>query len=267
MTGVIFRETLRRNWRGSLILGVLLALMGFYITAVLNDSRMVELMAAKMATLSFLVNSLGGGDAEFMTTPLGMLNVGYFTWMILVLGGYAIYYGINITVMEEDRGIMDMVLATPINRWKVIVEKFLAFALLLAVSVVIGNVAILFFAGIFETFRGIDTSRVTEASFNFLPTSLLLMGVTTALGVIFRRRGTTLSLAVGFMAGSFLVDMIARNVPDVIGLQAVSFFTYYDSARVLQYGLVWTNVILLVSVALLCGGVALWRWQRRDVGV
>ncbi|GAB4550540.1 MAG: hypothetical protein OHK0023_16580 [Anaerolineae bacterium] len=267
MIGVIFRETLRRNWRGSLILGGLLAAMAFYIVATLSDSNMVELMKAKVTSLAFLVNTLGGGDAEFMASPIGIINIGYFTWMILVLGGYAIYYGVNITVMEEDRGIMDMVLATPVTRGQIIIEKFIAYALLLAFAIFIGNAALLVFTSQFEAFSRVDTARVSEGSFNLLPTSLLLMGVTTALGVIFRRRGATIGLASGFLFASFVVDMLGRNLPDATGLRAVSFFTYYDSAAVLQHGLVWANVFLLVALALLCVVVALWRWQRRDVGV
>jgi ABC-type transport system involved in multi-copper enzyme maturation permease subunit len=130
MSGVIFRETVRRSWRSAALLGLTLSVMALYITAVLNDSRIVETFTQMAANLPFLINTLGGGDAAFMATPLGLINYGYYSWLILAVCGYAVYLGVCVTINDEERGALDVLLSAPVTRTQVLIERLLAFAAL-----------------------------------------------------------------------------------------------------------------------------------------
>jgi hypothetical protein len=63
------------------------------------------------------------------------------------------------------------------------------------------------------------------------------------------------------------VDTFGRNVPDVDGLRAVSFLSYYNSAAVLRDGLQLNNALLLLGIAALLISIAVISFCRRDLGV
>jgi ABC-type transport system involved in multi-copper enzyme maturation permease subunit len=268
MKGVIFRETLRRSWRSAALLGLTLIVMALYITAVLNDSRIVESFSQMAASIPFLVNTLGGGDAVFLATPIGLINYGYFSWLILVVCGYAVYLGVSVTISEEDRGILDVLLSAPVARGQVVIEKLLAFAVLIAFGVLIGHVGLTVMVLLFDSFRDkVDQVRLLQGSLNMLPSAWLVLAFTAAISTLVRRRNVAATLGGALVAGSFFVDTFGRNVPDVDGLRAVSFLTYYDSLSVMKNGLALNNILLLLGIAAVLVVIGLVSFQRRDLGV
>ncbi len=267
MSGVIFWETLRRSWRGMLMLGGSMAAMGLYIVLILNDPAMVDIFQTKLGAMQPILNLMGGGDAAFMATPEGMINYGYFSWMILILAGYALWVGMSVTSAEEDRGIMDSLLAVPVARWQVVVEKLAAYTLVMAVAVLIGHLGLVIPLGASKVFSGVSTARLLESSINMLPTAVLVMAFSAWIAVVVRRRNTAMIIAVAFLVASYFVDFIGRSVPEVDGLRRVSVFAYYDSVEVMKNGLLWGNLAVIIGVgALLAAGTVL-LFRRRDVGV
>src|SRR5579884_3961156 len=67
-----------------------------------------------------------GGGVDF-TTPAGYLNTELLTFMgpLLVLV-YAIGTGSSALAGEEDRGTLDLLLANPVGRARILLEKFAA---------------------------------------------------------------------------------------------------------------------------------------------
>ena len=268
MSGVIFRETVRRSWRSAVLLGLTLSVMALYITAVLNDSRIVETFTQMAANLPFLINTLGGGDAAFMATPLGLINYGYYSWLILAVCGYAVYLGVCVTINDEERGALDVLLSAPVTRTQVLIERLLAFAALIALSVLIGHLGLTVTVIFFDSFRqAVDQARLLQGSLNMLPAAWFVLALTAALGAVVRRRSTAATLGGAVVAGSFFVDTFGRNVPDVDGLRAISFLSYYDSAAVLKNGLQMNNALLLLGIAALLISIAVISFRRRDLGV
>jgi ABC-2 type transport system permease protein len=268
MNGVIFRETLRRSWRSAALLGVTMMVMALYITAVLNDSRIVETFSQLATGLPFLLNTLGGGDAAFLVTPMGLINYGYYSWLILAVCGYAVYLGVCVTISEEERGILDVLLSAPVTRTQVVIEKTLAFAALIALGVLIGHIGLVSMTAIFDSFRDtVDQGRLLQSSLNMLPSAWFTLVLTAALSTIVRRRNVAATLGGAIVAGSFFVDTFGRNVPDVDGLRAISFLRYYDSATVLKNGLQMGDVLLLLGIAAALMVIAVIGFRRRDLGV
>ncbi|MFQ3535533.1 MAG: ABC transporter permease subunit [Aggregatilineales bacterium] len=268
MKGVILRETLRRSWRSALLLGLTLSVMALYITAVLSDSHIVETFSQLAANLPFLINTLGGGDAAFLATPAGLINYGYFSWLILVVCGYAVYLGVSVTISEEDRGILDVLLSAPVARTQVLIEKLLAFAILIGLGVLIGHLGLAGMVWLFESFRDkVDQGRLLQGSLNMLPSAWLVLAFTAGIGTLVRRRNVAATLGGALVAASFFVDTFGRNVPDVDGLRAVSFLTYYDSINVMKNGFALNNALLLLGIAAVMTIVGILSFQRRDIGV
>jgi len=267
MTGVIFRETLRRNWKMATYWAIGIASMAVYAIVVIPDSNTLKQYADLLNTMpSFIMNMMGGADAKFAASPEGFLAISFFGWIMLVMAMYGVIAGLSVSIFEEDRGIMDMLLSTPVKRWTVIVEKLLAFTLL-----ILGIVVVTFLTLWFMTSRSplftISVGRMLEGCVNMIPGTFVVMTFTALMGVVVRRRNTATAIAAIFVTVSYFVDVIGRTAQVTNALRYFSFYSYYDSTGVLQNGLVPANVIglLVVSLALFAG--SLWFWQRRDVGV
>jgi ABC-2 type transport system permease protein len=211
---------------------------------------------------------VGGGDITFLASPAGYLNNQYFAIILVIFGVYAIIAGLNITANEEDKGILDVLLSLPVPRWRVIVEKFLAYSVLASGVIVISTI-ILYLSVQITPSVNIPTPKLLEASFSILPGTLIVLAFTTFVATLVRRRNQAATIAVVFLIGSWFIDIIGRTVTTSFlnTARVVSFYAYYDTASVLQHGLSMRNIAvpLAATVVLMVG--ALWAFQRRNIAV
>jgi ABC-2 type transport system permease protein len=78
-----------------------------------------------------------GDDLNYFASPEGFVAVGFFGKTLLVLAAYPVVMGLRVTVNEEDSGTIDVLLSLPVARWRVILEKFLAYVVTLVVIVAV----------------------------------------------------------------------------------------------------------------------------------
>jgi ABC-2 type transport system permease protein len=271
MRGAVFFETLRRSWKTMLYLGIGIAVLDFYYVLMVMDEKMLKQLSGMLENFQWLINALGGGDAAFMMTPEGLLNYVFYSYMVLVIAVYAIIAGLNVTSSEEDRGILDVLLSMPIRRWRVVLEKFLAYAVIMGGVVAISHVAMVLATQNSPVLRPMLTigtpARLAECSFNMIPSLLLVLAFTVFVSTLVRRRSTAATIAAVFVIASFLMEMIGRSAPSADKLRLLSFYSYYDSAAVMKDGLAWGNVIGLLAVAAIMLVGAVVAFQRRDISI
>lgn len=267
MSGSVFFATLRRHWRAMIYWGLGIASMALYIVVLIPDSKTLQQYAKLLDSLpKFMVAGLGGTDTAFIATPGGFLAYGFFGWIMVVLAAYGVVVGLNITANEEDRGIMDVLLSMPVPRWRIIVEKFLAYAVAVVVIVGMSLVVLLVGVGRSDSFN-LSTQQLIASTFNMIPPTLLVMAFTAFIATLVRRRSTAIGISAAFVAASYFIDFIGKGAGLTTGVRNLSFFTYYDATGVMQNGLVVLNVLGLLVVALLMFGGTIWAFQRRDVGL
>jgi ABC-type transport system involved in multi-copper enzyme maturation permease subunit len=263
-------ETLRRSWRGMLWWGLGIGSLGFFSIIIVPDVQALQQMAELMETLPpFLTQALGGGDISFMATPEGYLALQYFSFTLIVFAVYAVVSGLNVSSNDEERGILDVFLSLPIARARLVLEKFVAYSLLIMGAILISFVCMWIGIAITPTLATVDIGKIVGATFAMLPASLLVLAFSLFVTALVRRRGLAIALASVFVIGSYFIDTIGRAAPDTIAstLRAISFFAYYDGAGVMQYGLSWGSMLVLfVSAAIFVAG-GVWCFQRRDVGL
>lgn len=269
MRGVVFWHTLRRSWRGALWWGIGFALYGLYATVILSNSEILTQYSEIMKTFpKGLLQAFGiPNDIEFMATPNGFISFSYFGYALLLQAIYAVLSGLNITANDEDQGILDVVLSLPVPRWRVIAEKFAAYALLLVGINVLGLAGLA--AGLTQSPLEYDFGRVVESVVNLLPYVLLLLALTLCLAGFIRTRSTVASAAAGFIVVSYFLNVIANAAQGTIAepINRLSLFFYYDNNGVMQNGIAPITFIAASGlVALLVVG-GMWAFQRRDVGI
>jgi ABC-2 type transport system permease protein len=268
-SGAILRETLRRQWRGMLIWGGMIALLAWMQVAILSDVSAIEQMAELMTSLPpFILAMVGGGDAQFLATPEGYLAMRYFGFIILIYGIYAVTLGLNVTANDEERGIADVHLSLPITRANIVLGRAAAASVLLLGAIGMGLAGLLLGLATTSTIQ-VDMGKMVIGTLNMIPTALVMLTFTVLAGALLRRRSAATSVTAAFIVGSYFLDTLGRSAPGSVldSARAISFYSYYDGTGVIQNGLALGNVILLLGVTavLLIGGIV--AYQRRDIGL
>jgi len=266
MTGVTFFETLRRHWRGMLYWGIGVGLMGILQVIVVPDADTLQQYAEIYESMPGLIEALGGGDAAYNATPEGYLALQYFSFIVVIFAVYAVIGGLNVTANDEDAGITNMLLSLPLPRWRLLAEKTLAYALMLSGAIMIAGLGLCLGVVITPAVK-VDLWKLIVSSFNIIPSTLLVLVFTVFAGAITRRKSFATGLAAVFVVASYFIDTLGRAASTSFAntVRTLSFFKYYDGTAVMQYGLAWGNILLLVAVSLALVGAAVWRFQRRDI--
>lgn len=206
---------------------------------------------------------LGAGAADFLS-PTGFLNSRFFAFlapgMLLV---YAISTGAGAIAGEEERGTLEVLLAAPIARWRVVVEKFAALTGGVVLLVLVSFVVL--WLGGAGVGLNVPAGRLAEAS-----VSLALLGVFSgamalAIGAATGGRGLGVGVATGFAVTGYLVNALAPLVGVLDAVQPATAFYYYAAAAPLVDGLNLAHVGVLVLATAFLVGVAVVGLGRRDL--
>ncbi|RMG89856.1 MAG: hypothetical protein D6712_01020 [Chloroflexi bacterium] len=269
--GLIFRDTLRQNWRQILYWGGGLGLLAVYIFIAIPDMNALQQYANLVNALPpAILDAFGMSDAEMLATPDGFIIFGVFGYGILIMAVFAVMAGMGVTANEEDDGILDMVLSLPLPRWRLIVEKTLAYLVIAA-----GIVTVMFLAlAIGTNFSGpeireqVHLDIMAKSAINLLPSVTLMITATVFAGAFFRRKATAMGVVAAFIIVSYFMDFLAEVASGALSefMKAASFFTYFNSEGVMREGLNFSNIALLLGVSIVLFAASIWAFQRRDIG-
>ena len=269
MTGSVFIQVMRRSWWPILLWGGSAAVLAFFVVIIIPSVDMLN----KMADLwkSFppqLLEMFGGEDVKFLVTPEGYLSVNLFSWILLLFAAYAIVAGLGVTANEEEQGTMDVLVSLPIPRWRILLEKVLAYSLIVIAMIVLTWLGLVIGVAVTPA-MAFNPARLAESTFNMIPGTLFILAFTVLMGTLFRRRNTAASVAAAYLIFGYFVDLLGRAAKGSFmdKLRALSFYTYHDNPTVMMNGLVWGNVIGLLVVAVVMVVIAAWVFEQRDVGV
>jgi ABC-type transport system involved in multi-copper enzyme maturation permease subunit len=270
MTGVIFAETLRRSWKTALWWGLAIGSLAFMQVAIIQDVTLIQQTASIMESLPpFVLQMFGSsGDLAFLATPDGYLALRFFGFVLLVFAFYSVIAGMNVTANDEEAGILDSFLSLPAARWKLIIEKVLAYVLLTILVLLMTLVCLL--AGIaLAPAIEYNVPNIILATLNLLPSMLVVLTFTVFAAALFRRKSAVIAVSAAFVVGSYFLNVFASAASGTIfsQLDLLSFFHYYNSADIMMNGLSVVNVSILVITSVILIVLAIWRFQRRDVGV
>jgi ABC-2 type transport system permease protein len=245
-----------------------MALLGAYLMTFIKDVDILEQYARLAETLPpELFQMFGADDTAALATPEGFLSLGFFGYGFIMLAFYAVLAGLNVTANEEEEGIMDVVLSQPVPRWRVVLEKFVVYALIVVV------VVILAYVGLWLGKQGspieLNMSRVFEGTINMIPGTLLMIGLTMFVAAVVRRKSTATALSGLVIISSYFIDFLGRAASGTVvaSLRVISFFTYYDSDGVMRTGLNLGNIALLMAITVVLVAGTVWAFQRRDIGL
>lgn len=203
------------------------------------------------------------GDFQALSTPGGYMDVYFFSYMTMIVGIFAASAGAGMVAGDEERGVLDLVLAHPISRSALFWARLLAIVVALALVMLAGWLSWL--PGLAW---GMEISAL-EMLLPFLPllAVLLFVGMLALLLSLLlpSSRLATMLSAAAIVANFLLVGLANLNEE----LQPVLDWTplgYYQGGQAVN-GLEWSWLLGLLGVALLFSLLAWMLFQRRDIRV
>jgi ABC-2 type transport system permease protein len=198
-------------------------------------------------------------------TPEGFISAEFLSWTPLLLVVFAIMSGTGALADEEVRGTLDLVLAQPVGRRRVVVEKLagLLIALLQICAIIyLGWLLSVPFVNI-----DIGLGELAVATLNLVPLIAFFQAFSLWAGATLPSRGLATGLSVALAVASYFVYYLANIVDAIEPLQQVSVFYHYHGTEVLTDGVHWGGLALIVALYFLFAGWSLLSFQGRDLGV
>lgn len=185
-----------------------------------------------------------------------------FGWIIL-LGLYLSYSAASIIADDIDRGRMDTLLAMPVSRPRLAIERFAALGVpILAVNSITPVVVLASADLIGESLSVMDVVALHLLSIPYL---FACAGIGLVASVLFDRASIAQRVALGVTFGVYLVESLLRGT-DYEALGVIAPMRYFDPNEVLidgTYDLVGAAVLLGMTAVLLVVSQVL--FVRRDI--
>jgi ABC-2 type transport system permease protein len=262
----VFLKTLRDQRRAILWWVIsLLALAGYLavlypsIASTPSYNQMLQMWPKE------IVASVMGEFPDY-STPEGYMNSTTFFMMVpLLFIAFAAGLGANAIAGEEEHGTLDLLLASPLQRWRLVLDKFAA---LVVLTVVLGAALWLGLAvGGMAVHMALNLGRLAAVTLSAILLGLAFGALALAVGSTTGKRGLSTALASVVGVVAYLLNSLAPVVQGLQPYRKLSLLYYYIGADPLRNGLNVGHAATLVAVTVVLLVVAILAFQRRDVGV
>ena len=262
---VLLRHVLRRHGHTLLLLAAANALFAWAITRVVPAASQTAFVRELLDMAPAPVRVLLGEEVVANVSARGFLGFGYVhPFALLLLGAWAVRVAAGALAGEVGKGTMDLIGARPVSRSSQVAAA--------AVAVFAGLTAI---AAASWAGTGVGLQlRVLEgvSAVDFVPVAAMSLLLFTALGAIAllvsatrREGGTAISWCAGILAGSYVLDYLARVWSAIGFLRPLSLFRYYEPQRILREGVSTGDVAVLAVVGAVALAAAFAVFGRRDL--
>ena len=259
-----FKNTLRRM-RGQII-GWGLGLFLYDLMMKAFYENMQELGAAYTDLLAGFPQELIAFFPSIyeIATPVGYLDTYFFSWMVIIIGIFTIGACGNLLVKDEEKGILDLVMAYPVSRAKVFWGRFTAY-LVAAISILtvswlgwlvpIGNADL-----------GLSAFELLSPFIPLLAILLLFGALALMLSMLLPAVRMAIGLSGAVLVANFLLVGMSNINADLESIYKLTPFYYFQGGRAIN-GIDWSWLLGLLGFTLLFVLVAWWRYHRRDIRV
>lgn len=255
----------RRRSTGWWLFGIL-ALVLFTVAVYPSVKGQTEIEDL-MANLPDAFRTMVGYDAAVpLTSPAGYLQARMFSTVApLLLVVFGIGVGAQAIGGFEESGRLEPLLANPVTRSRVAVERYLAGVALLAGIVAVFAAATLGLAAAVDALDNVRLSGLLGACAAAGALALLNMSLAYAVGAGTGRRGPAVGIAAAFAVGGYLIYSLLSLVEALAPLRYITPWYWYLQRNMLAQGVppAAIAVPLALSAALFVAGWALFR--RRDL--
>ena len=263
----VFRYSLR-NSRGAIIgwgigLAVLAIMMGSLFDMMVGSNELMDVMNAYSATMPELAEMFNMNE---MNTPIGWLDVEYFSFVPLIIGLFATGAGASLLARDEEGGTLALILAHPVSRTGLFWGRFLANTLVIIILLLISWASLLLTMTWSENFT-LPAFELLLPFISLFGILLFFMTLSLLFSMLLPARKMASMLAGMLVGASFFITLLSGVVDELERAAEFSPLTYLETATAIENGLnlTWFGIFIAIDLVLV---LISWQlFQRRDVRV
>jgi ABC-type transport system involved in multi-copper enzyme maturation permease subunit len=247
--------------------GVLLAIFPVLMSAAVTTIDVEGVMSEFRRSLPPMVQELIGEEMALTMTSRGML---LFVWnhpfVHAMLAAVMLLLASRAIVGEIESGTMELLLSQPISRPLYLVTQ-MGFALLVLLALVgMMLIGVQIGLSIFKLHRMLPWRAFLPVAANLISLEIVIYGVTLLLSSTARESGRVVNVALLFVLISYLLQAVARLWPVIQFMLNYTIFEYYSPQRIVLNDVApWRNMMVLLAVGLVAGGIGWVKFMRRDI--
>ncbi len=247
-------------WAGGLSGGLLLS-VAFY-PSIKDQPFLDDLLKDAPEGLKALAGAQGGLS---LTSPAGFLNSQVFAQVLpvamLVL---AIGVGARAIAGSEADGTLELMLANPITRRRVAVERYLSAVSVVVVIGVVSTIVLVAAAPVFQLSDGLSMVDLMAACLACTCFAILHCTLAFAVGAASGSRGNAIAVAAAVGVGGFILfGLVSGGI--VEPLRFVSPWWWYLSRNILAFGLPPEAVLAPLALSVVLAAVGIVSFEARDL--
>jgi ABC-2 type transport system permease protein len=260
----VFTKTLWDQRRSLLAWAIGITAVGLGYAAFYPAMRSPEFEEAMAAFPPEIMDAMGFAD---ITTPAGY--VGSTTFGLLgpaLILVFAAALGGSAIAGDEEPGRLDLILAHPVSRWSVLVQRFTAMVVSMLVVCAILAVGLIAISGPAEL-TDIGVANIVSASIHLALLGIVFGALAIGISAATGRRSLVYGAVATVGVVAFLGNNLAPAIDALAWLRDISPFHYYSGGLPLRNGFQPADAAILAAasgVLVALGGLV---FDRRDIAV
>jgi ABC-2 type transport system permease protein len=247
------------------VLGLAAAVFVALLIGLSNSIRPVEVqeLVEKLPPAVRAMVGINEGEMFDLARWVGLVH-NHPIWLILILS-FPLAAGLRGVAGGIDDGTLELVLGQPLSRG--------TYYLGLAAVVGLGTTWVpacslaggLIARSVITLPGEIATSTLLDLSASGWALALSVAGITLLISVVSAGGGRPGSTAIGIVVAMFFLRFLSDVMPGASLLRWFSVFGYHDSRQLVAEGLAAGQFLTLLAVGLVCTGIGLWAFRRKQL--
>ena len=255
MVSIVFLQSLK-NQRTTIVV-LCLALIAFEALIAATFNSLYE----DLPDIARDLLRAGGGSPTAYQAATGFRH----PMFLVVVVGFVIAASSGAMAREIERGTAFILLARPIERYKVVLVRVATMVVVLLLMLLAAFVGVALGAQVFGL-PDLDYGLLALAQVNTLFLLTAVAGYSFFVSSLSNDGGKATSISGGLAVVFFFVDFLAGTLEGAEAIGRLTLFHYYDPATVVSEGMLDPlNIAVLAVVTAVGLGAALVAFQRRDI--
>ncbi|MEV1178988.1 ABC transporter permease subunit [Nonomuraea sp. NPDC049784] len=211
------------------------------------------------------LKDLMGGFEDFVSGTGYLQTVVYQLFVPMLFIVCAMLLANRAIAQPEESGTLELIVTLPVDRRRLVLERFAALAASMLVVAVVTLVVTWAMSEAVE--MGVPFDRILAAHTGVFLVGLLFGTMGLAVGAATGRRAIASAVVGVWVVAGYVVITIGKNVDAIAWLKWLSPFHYYAEGRPLYEGLPVGDYLVLAGATAVLALTAVLAFDRRDVGV
>lgn len=258
-SSITLKTVFEKRW------SLLIWYIGLFATTVLIMLLFPTLRDTFGKALNDVPESIRGilGDASTYQRIEGFIDIQVMAQMVFMTIIYGIILLTGVLAGDENEGTLQTLLAHPVSRSRVYLEKFFGATLLVFIansSIFTGTLVGAAIVG-----ESVNTLRLLLATLMLFLVTMAFSAIGFAIGAITGKRGVAGAAAGALAFVSYLVTNLAPSVDALKTINKFSPYEYFNKPSILDSGVQLGDVAILLGITLVCVVAGYVVFIKRDI--